>query len=121
MKGSDLSITPLDWGCLVVALLALPIWLVTSNPLWAVLILTIIDLVGFGPTVRKAYSKPHEERVWFFLLGALRNALVIVALEYYSPTTIVFPAAVGIACVGLAVFIAFRRQLLTAADTRACQ
>jgi hypothetical protein len=109
---SDLSITPLDWSCLVVALSAIPIWLITSSPLWAVLILTAVDLVGFGPTVRKAYSKPHEERIWFFLLGGLRNALVVLALERYSPTTIVFPAAVGIACLALALFIALRRRTL---------
>jgi len=112
MKRSDLSITPLDWGCLVAALLALPLWLLTSNPLWAVLILTAIDLLGFGPTVRKAYSRPHEERVWFFSLGALRNALVVAALEHYSATTVVFPAAVGIACLALASFIALRRQVV---------
>jgi hypothetical protein len=116
-KGSDLSITLLDWGCLVVALLALPAWWITSSPLWAVLILTTVDLVGFGPTVRKAYSRPHEERTWFFLLGALRNAFVIVALEHYSLTTVVFPAAVGLACLALALFIALRRQILTVAQT----
>jgi hypothetical protein len=115
MKRSDLSITLLDWGCLVVALSALPIWLLTSSPLWAVLILTAIDLVGFGPTVRKAYAKPREERIWFFLLGALRNAFAIAALEHYSPTTVVFPAAVGVACLALAPFIAIRRQTLAPA------
>jgi hypothetical protein len=110
LRKSDLSITPLDWGCLVVALLALPVWRVTSSPLSAVLLLTAIDLVGFGPTVRKAYAKPHEERVWFFLLGALRNAFAVAALEHYSPTTVTFPAAVGAACFALAVFIAARRR-----------
>jgi hypothetical protein len=111
-KRSDLSITPLDWGCLIAALLALPVWLITSSPFWAVLILTVIDLVGFGPTVRKAYSKPHEERVWFFVLGALRNAFVIAALEHYSPTTLLFPLAVGLACLALGLFIALRRNAL---------
>jgi hypothetical protein len=111
-KRSDLNITPLDWICLVAALVALLIWLITSSSLWAVLILTAVDLVGFGPTVRKAYSKPHEERIWFFLLGGLRNALVVLALERYSSTTVVFPAAVGIACLALATFIALRRRTL---------
>jgi hypothetical protein len=116
-RRSDLSITPLDWGCLVLALLALPAWLITASPLWAVLILTAVDLVGFGPTVRKAHSRPHEERIWFFLLGALRNAFVIVALEHYSLTTVVFPAAVGLACLALVLFIVLRRQILTVAQT----
>jgi hypothetical protein len=115
VRRSDLSITPLDWGCLVAALLALPIWIITSSPLWAILTLTAVDLVGFGPTVRKAYTKPYEERIWFFLLGALRNAFVIAALERYSSTTVVFPAAIGVACLALAPFIAIRRQILAPA------
>jgi hypothetical protein len=62
--------------------------------------------------MRKAYSKPHEERIWFFLLGGLRNALVVLDLERYSPTTVVFPAAVGVACLALVLFIALRRRTL---------
>ena len=117
VRRSDLSIAPLDWGCLVVALLTIPVWLVTSNPMWAVLILTAIDLLGFVPTVRKAYAKPHEERTWFFLLGALRNMLVVAALEHYSLTTVVFPAAVGFACLALAAFILLRRATLAFSQT----
>ena len=117
-KRTDLGITALDWTCLIAALLALPVWLLTSNPLWAVLILTTIDLLGFGPTIRKSYYKPHEERIWLFSLGALRNAFVIAALEHYSATTVVFPAAVGVACLMLVPFIALRRQAHSSAHAR---
>lgn len=112
IKRSDLTITAADWSCLAAAFLAVPVWLITSSPFWAVLILTVIDLVGFGPTVRKAYSRPREERIWFFVLGALRNAFVIAALEHYSPTTVVFPLAVGLACLALAAFIVYRRSVV---------
>lgn len=108
-RRSDLSITIFDWVCLVVSLLAIPAWIISDSPLWAVAILTAIDLVGFGPTVRKACSRPHEERIWFYLLAGVRNALVVLALEHYSLTTVLFPAAVGVACVLLAIFIAARR------------
>jgi hypothetical protein len=108
-KKSDLTITRTDWACLAAALLAVPIWLATSSPIWAVLILTIIDLIGFVPTIRKVYSKPYEEPVWFYLLGALRNGFVIVALERYTPTTVVFPLAIGFACLALAIYIFLRR------------
>jgi hypothetical protein len=109
-KHTDLGITSLDWSCLLTALLALPAWLLTSDPLWAVLILTTVDLIGFGPTIRKSYYKPNEERIWLFSMGALRNAFVIAALENYSVTTVTFPAAVGIACLMLVPFIALCRQ-----------
>jgi hypothetical protein len=113
LKRSDLTITRMDWVCLVAALLAVPIWLTTSSPFWAVLILTSIDLIGFIPTASKVYSRPYEEPMWFYSLGALRNAIVIVALERYSPTTVTFPLAVGLACLVLSLYIAVRRHTVS--------
>ena len=112
LKRSDSSITRTDWAFLLTALSALPFWFVTSDPLWTVVILTTADLVGFGPTFRAAYRRPHDERIWFFALAAARNLLVILALEHYSLTTALFPAAVGLACMVLAVLIAYRRHAL---------
>ena len=118
IKRTDLTITPADWVCLVSALLAVPIWAVTSNALWAVIILTAIDLVGFGPTIRKAFSRPHEEPVWFYAIAAVRNSLVILALQRYTPTTVVFPGAVGVACLAVALYISFRRRAIPLAQTQ---
>jgi hypothetical protein len=48
----------------------------------------------------------------FYALAAVRNLLAILALEHYSLTTILFPAAVGIGCVALVVMVAYRRKQL---------
>ena len=112
-KHSDRAITKADWVFLVTALTALPCWLLTSNPLWAVVILTGVDLAGFGPTFRSAYVRPHDERMGFYLLGVVRNILAISALEQYSVTTVLFPAAVGVACLVFVAMVAYRRYLLT--------
>jgi len=53
-----------------------------------------------------------SERIWFFALAAARNLLVILALEHYSLTTALFPAAIGLACMVRAVLIAYRRRAL---------
>jgi GrpB-like predicted nucleotidyltransferase (UPF0157 family) len=98
-----------DWVFFVLAILALPAWWLASDPLWAVVLLTVADVIGFGPSFRRAYSHPYQEHAGFFALGALRNLLVIFALERYSWTTILFPAAVGIACLALACFLYVRR------------
>src|SRR5262245_50916787 len=52
---TDTSITRTDWLFLAIALAALPCWLLTSNPLLAVVLLTGVDLAGFGPTFRYAF------------------------------------------------------------------
>lgn len=109
-KSADTSIVRMDWAFLTLALSALPLWWLTSDPLAAVLILTSVDLLGFGPSIRKAWTLPHEENAIFFMLGAVRNGFVILALEHYSWTTALFPAAVGLGCLAFVSMILLRRQ-----------
>lgn len=112
LKRGDIRATATDWAFLVVALSALPFWFLTSNPLWAVVILTLVDLLGFAPTIRKAYARPHQESVAFFAFSFVRNMLVLVALEEYSTTTILFPATVGVACLLLALLLVYRKRIV---------
>ena len=109
---SDTSITKVDWVFLAIALAALPCWLLSSNPLVAVVLLTGMDLAGFVPTFRFALLNPHEEHIGFYSLGALRNTVAIAALEHYSWTTVLFPAAVGAACALFVATVAYRRAQL---------
>src|SRR5690606_8838056 len=60
---SDTHIATKDWWFLFGALASIPIWYFTSDPLWAVIILTLVDVMGFGPTFRKAYHFPHQEQI----------------------------------------------------------
>ena len=110
VRRADITITKSDWLFFISALSSLPLWYVTSDPLWAVVILTIVDVLGFGPTVRKAYSFPHSESLLFFALFAVRNVLVILALESYSVTTVLFPAVIAVACVSLVAMVRYRRR-----------
>ncbi len=111
-KRADTLITKADWMFFLAALSALPFWFLTADPLWAVVILTAVDIIGFGPTLRRAYTHPQEESVPFFALAAVRNLLVIFALEHYSTTTVLFPAAVGLACLLLVFLLLYRRRAL---------
>jgi hypothetical protein len=112
LKRGDVSITGADWFFLLAALSSLPFWYFTADPLWAVVILTIVDLFGFGPTIRKAYNFPQSESVLFFVLFMTRNILVLAALENYSLTTVLFPAAMAATCFLLILIIAFRRRVM---------
>ncbi len=112
VKRADITITKTDWLFFVSAMSSLPLWYVTSDPLWAVVTLTIVDVLGFGPTVRKAYSFPHSESLMFFALFAARNLLVIMALEYYSVTTVLFPAVIAAACMLLLAMVTYRRRAI---------
>jgi hypothetical protein len=112
-KKNDSDITKTDWWFFILALASVPLWYFTSEPIWAVAILTLVDIAGFGPTLRKAYQFPHSESPLFFGLFFIRNLCVILALESYSLTTVLFPAAIALACIMLISIIIIRRRQLS--------
>lgn len=114
IKRSDISITKTDWLFFIAALTSLPFWYFSSDPFWAVVLLTCVDLLGFGPTIRKAYKYPYKENCPFFILFIARNTFSILALEHYSITTVLFPLSVSAACLGLLTLVYYRRKVVSA-------
>jgi hypothetical protein len=112
---SDVRITRMDWLCLSGALIAILVWSLTSDPFWAVLLLTMIDTLGFLPTIRKAYHRPFEENMTMYVIVFFRNIVGIFALETYSPTTILFPAVMSLTIVLAVPLILLRRWQATQA------
>jgi hypothetical protein len=109
-RKADCHINRTDWVFLILAFFSLPLWYITSDPLWAVILLTTADTLGFGPTYRKAYHKPYEERLDLFVIMGIRSAISIIALESYSVTTILFPAVVILQCVVFVTMVLIRRR-----------
>lgn len=108
-RRSDHSVTKLDWVFFILAMISLPLWFLTKDPFWAVLILTTVDTLGFGPTFRKAYHKPYEEQLFLYIVMTVRNLVSIPALENYSWTTILFPATLSVTCGIFIIFVMIRR------------
>jgi hypothetical protein len=113
IKRSDSTITRIDWIFFTVAMTSLPLWYLTSDPLWAVVILTTVDVLGFAPTFRKSYIRPFEEQLMFYGVMAVRNLVVISALENYSLTTVLFPATIAAVCLIFSLMVVYRRRVLT--------
>ena len=115
VKKSDITITLIDWCFFLSATASLPLWYFTADPLWAVVILTAVDVLGFGSTLRKAWFHPFDENLVFFAIFMLRNLIVVLALEHYSLTTVLFPAAIAGMCLLLIALTGFRRRRLSGA------
>jgi hypothetical protein len=110
---SDSSITKIDWLFFILAMTSLPSWYLTSDPLWAVVILTVVDTMGFSLTFKKGYIRPFEDQLIFFAIMAVRNLVAIAALENYSLTTVLFPAVIAINCLIFILMVRYRRRMLT--------
>lgn len=94
LRNGGYMITRFDYLSLGGALIAIPIWIATSNPLWAVLILTLVEILGFLPTYRKAYWQPFDESKLAFSLTILKYLLAFGAMQVYTVTTLLFPLVV---------------------------
>lgn len=101
-----------DWVALGGAGLAILLWVLTSNPLWAVILATMVDLLGFYPTIRKSFNNPYSEDLSAWSITAFRSSLSFFALEAYSATTMIFPVAMFIANGSMAAMLVWRRKII---------
>lgn len=111
LRRADHMITRVDWFFFIAAMSSIPAWYFTADPLWAVVILTLIDTLGFGPTFRKAYWNPFEEQIALYAVISARNVVALAALEHYSLTTVLFPALMTLVCAVLILMILARRRI----------
>ena len=116
-RRADVHITRMDWLFFLAGLAAIPLWWVASDPLWAIVVVTAVELLGFVPTMRKSWHHPWSEPINFLAILIVRNALVIAALEQRTITTALFPAAMAAACILLLGMLVWRRRVLDAATT----
>ncbi|MCC6953907.1 MAG: hypothetical protein IT290_07295 [Deltaproteobacteria bacterium] len=113
LRYSEIRWTRTDYGFLAAALLATLAWPIVDDPLPSVLLLTAIDLLGYGPTLRKVWHRPDEEDLTFWCFVVVKFALSIAALEHYSLTTWLYPFTCGVVInVVLVSMIVFRRRAL---------
>jgi hypothetical protein len=106
---SRVFITQSDWIFLISALLAIPIWYFTGDPLWSVIIITIVDAVAFAPTFRKAFFNPETENGWTYVLSGLKFIVSLFALETLTWTTGLYPASLVVANFAFVAMLMYRR------------
>lgn len=87
----DKDITRGDEMVFGVALASIPLWVVTRDPLWSVVLMVIINHLGFIPTFRKTYRDPHSENLPFFYSVVAKFMLGMLALDQLSMVTVLFP------------------------------
>lgn len=109
------NITRSDWVAFVAALSAIPLWLLTDNPLFSVILVTFIDGVAFIPTFRKSWSKPWEESLLSYGLGGLAFALSLPALNTFNFTTAFYPAGIALLNSSFCLIVLLRRRALAVA------
>ncbi len=109
LKYGSLTVTKLDIAALAAASAAILIWWKLDNPVLAVMIVAIIDLIGFIPTYRQSLHNPYTEPLSTWILYIIGNCLALTALSVYNVET-TFYISTMIAASTLLTFIIVKKR-----------
>lgn len=102
-----------DWFSLSGALLGLLFWQLSKNPATAVILVTITDVIGILPTIRKGFYKPYEETMSTWAMGSLKFILALFALQAWNLTTALYPIALILINGTFTIMLIVRRKQLS--------
>lgn len=108
------DIRRVDWLVLFTALLSIPLWVVTKNPLLSVILVVSIDAMGYIPTIRKSWRRPYEEAVLMWAMSIVVFTLSFFALETYTLTTYLYPVTFATINIFFVAYLLLRRRIVTA-------
>jgi hypothetical protein len=82
---------------------------VAHGPAISAVLASIVNVLGFGPTLTKAWARPHSDSVITFLLNGIKFIPSFFAMDSISVATCVLPATLVVANVVVAAVIYARR------------
>jgi hypothetical protein len=110
-----------DIVCLLMALIGIIVWMTTSNAVIALYFGTFVMLLGYLPTIKKAYMLPKTENKLSWTMAAGAGVLNLFALTTLAPHISLLPicgVAADILLVYLLVFPAARAKIATQRSAR---
>jgi hypothetical protein len=114
IRNGSKDITRTDWVMFLGGLLAIPLWMLTDNPVWSIWIVTLIDCSAFYPTFRKSWHRPMEENTFMYGFNIPRHTLTLAAISTVSVTTVLYPAALLLMNALMYLMLKLRRERLKA-------
>lgn len=113
LKYGEKSFTLGDKISLAASLTAIIPWLLMKDPLGSVILISIIDVVAFYPTVRKSWMKPHEEKLAAYNLANLKFLISFMAMNTISLNTMLYPSVIVVTNTAFVVMCLIRRRQLS--------
>lgn len=110
---SQTVIKKVDIVFLVLALIALGLWIIAKQPVLSAILTTLVDLLGFAPTIRKSWNNPYSENLPFYFLNSARFGLAIISLQQYSIITALYPITWLLANSLFAGILILRRRVIS--------
>ncbi len=107
------NVYKLDWFSLFIALVAIVLWQITDDLLVSVVLVTVADLIGTIPTLRKCYSYPWDETVIHFSIEFSKFLISFLAMSAFNPLTVLYPLGAMLSNLSLVLMIVWRRKCMS--------
>jgi len=112
------NIKHIDWITFISAVIIIIFYIFTRNAVLSVVLAATIDFIGYFPTIRKSYLKPHDEPALGYFLAFLSFLFSVGALQAYNFVTLFYPLTL-IATNGIFTsFLLIRRRLIGLVESR---
>ncbi len=112
LKHGEKNITRSDWIFFIAALSGIPLWMITSDPLYSIILVTVINVAAYGPTVRKSWDKPYQENALSYGMASFKHIATLFAIEKMSVLNCLFPVMMVFINGGVTLFLMIRRWQL---------
>ncbi len=99
-----------DTYFLIIALLGIIPWIITKDPTISVIIVVIIDLIAFIPTLQKTWAHPETENSILYKMNVLRHGLTLLSLQSYNIATTLHSISMIITNTLMTVFLSKNRK-----------
>lgn len=105
------DIKKFDYVCGAFSVAAILLWILTKNPLLAVIFAIIADSLASLPTLRKMLLAPDTEAIATYMAGGIMAAISAVSIENWTPVEYLFPLYLLGVCILLVLFYYWQRLL----------
>jgi hypothetical protein len=94
----------------IFSLIAIIIWIMIKDPVWATIVVIIADICAAVPTIMKTWKAPKTESLLIYVLGGIGNIIGLATLKVWSIPTAGF--SVYLVLLGIAMTIAITHRTL---------
>ena len=108
-KDSYWEVTKLDKICGVLSLLAITLWLITSNPNLAIMLGIVADFLAAVPTLIKSYKYPETENHRAFRNATISSVITLLTISIWTFATYSF--VIYMLAVNATLYLLIRFQL----------
>jgi hypothetical protein len=103
------KIYTLDVVSLLLAFGVLLLWAFVGDEV-TVIAATAVYMIGFAPTIARAWKAPHKERRTTFAMSVLKYSISFLLLDTVTLATAAYPVALALVNLGFIVMLAVRRK-----------